>query len=1540
MKEENHIFQGLKKDNHPIRQESKFLWDAHNIRITNREDNTLFTITNEKGTSEPLLSFEGYYVGHCVLGKYLIVFTAYDDGSDNYIYRVEKTNNGYKTIILFYESDVIGGWDPQHPIEAIGVYETELIQKVYWTDGINQPRVINIVKPELKLPEYIEGTKQKLLIDGVNLQGPEFSSNETINNYFKENYPNGFYTKGSFDFVREISLNESIQAYRGEGSGIFSPGTIQYAFSYYNKYEQESNIFYTTPIYYISPTNRGGNPEETVSNFFTIEILGADINFEYVRIYSIHRTSLDAVPVIKIVEDVPIIKNYKYQLAEDIIFIDNGAKGSTIDPTQLLYVGGRSLVAGCITSKDNTLFLGNIELLKKEKDIEDIIKGTDYEVSEEFLISIADTDSKVSTYYHYNSPLGNEYYAGFKANEFYRCGIQYQTSDGTWSNPIFIDDLELNTTPIPTNGNILSRSINFFNPKELMDAGIKRLRACVVFPKTYERDIICQGVLCPTLYSAYGRHTDSPYAVSSWFFRPTMDTTEFEDGNNIYSGASIQFQHNKPLFTGAKRGAEIQNMIDDSTITDATKITSDNYNKYKSYYFVDENIVTFHSPDLEFDPQLQLLDWSNTKLRIIGMAPLGAISGDIDIQTKTPVVYETDSTAAGFIHESIGYQTRNNKFINGGLVSGLFYESGILDNEFNIGVTKHFMVYPWNRSGSLNNDSNRPDDKGTKSAVLLKKVISNLKYFQQNIPINEVFEYNITTPTMFSGTELSIVKLSPTYLKKDVPYMGNVDTMTTTPEKYPFYVGDTFHDTPTALSGVSSKNKPLINNTTDPVRIKYKSSPHLVFSLSSDTPNQIKLLPRHASIGGTLNGNFTFPSWQNVGSSDGSNDNKNTYDGDILFVGPVNSVIYNIFSDNKSYEAVGSHIYMYKDGKASIGYGVKYSSGKALFSYKGHEGKILRIVKNYTRKSRSSDKFPGISEDQWKNDIYIGETKYYRVNKDEDTEDMYCYTLQDIKAPSPTGTTFTFKQSVFGSKDDKVKPYLLLAEIYRESSLSNKFGGTSEEALKQNLWVPAGRVITLKDTKDSNGDSIPVVVPFEYGDTWYSRYDCLKTYPFTQEDENKVVEIGSFMCETRVNIDGRYDRNRGQLSNLNMTPQNFNLLNNIYSQKDNYFNYRILDDDYYKQNKFSNQITWSKEKHAGEDTDTWTNITLASTLDMDGEKGEVTALKSWNEYLLGFQERSLSRIMFNSRVQIPVTDGVPIEITNGGKVDGSTIISDAIGCNNKWSIATTPYGVYFLDSTTDNIYNFNGKLNNLSESKGMNWWVRQNHSINLWQPINYNTETLNGVRTFYDSKYKDVYFTPGPVIESMTQPEALCFSEFFDQFVSLMSYGGVQAMFNYIDGFYSLKSDGETLKLYQNFTGKYNNIFGKDVDWSLSFISNENPTITKIFDTIEMRADIWDSKGNLLNICPISYIGAKNEYQEGLFRSWLTEEEKKQDIKKSLGMKKRFRVWRGLIPRNNNTRQRMRNLWSEISIGRTTLDVDTDKNSKVQIHDISINYTV
>lgn len=79
----------MRRDNHPIRQDNRFLWDARNIRFTAVDDNTLMSITNEKGTSGPLVVFPGSYRGHCMIGKYLVVFICSSDGLSK-IYRIDK----------------------------------------------------------------------------------------------------------------------------------------------------------------------------------------------------------------------------------------------------------------------------------------------------------------------------------------------------------------------------------------------------------------------------------------------------------------------------------------------------------------------------------------------------------------------------------------------------------------------------------------------------------------------------------------------------------------------------------------------------------------------------------------------------------------------------------------------------------------------------------------------------------------------------------------------------------------------------------------------------------------------------------------------------------------------------------------------------------------------------------------------------------------------------------------------------------------------------------------------------------------------------------------------------------------------------------------------------------------------------------------------------------------------------------------------------------------------------------------------------------
>ena len=463
----------------------------------------------------------------------------------------------------------------------------------------------------------------------------------------------------------------------------------------------------------------------------------------------------------------------------------------------------------------------------------------------------------------------------------------------------------------------------------------------------------------------------------------------------------------------------------------------------------------------------------------------------------------------------------------------------------------------------------------------------------------------------------------------------------------------------------------------------------------------------------------------------------------------------------------------------------------------------------------------------------------------------------------------------------------------------NRFGGKTEEALLNNRWIVSGDPIDINDSGR---------IEFLQGDTYLQRYDCLKTYPFTLEDMNTVVEMVSFYCETHINIDGRYDRNRGNVTNLAITPSIFNLYNPIYSQSNNYFTYQYLN-EISSLNDFPNIITWTFEKILCNVVDNLTKINVATTLDLDGDKGEVTSLNTYNDEIFCFQRRGLSNILFNSRVQIPTSDGLPIEITNGLKVSGKRYISNTIGCTNKWSIAESPSGLYFIDNETNSLYLFNREIVSLSDKLGFRQWISA-HNVHVdWEPVGY-----NNYRSFYDKNNNDVYFT--------YKDHCLCYSELINQFTSFMSYERVPAMFNVSSEFYAFK-DG---KMWEQFAGDYNMFFGEYKPFSITFVANAEEPNDKIFNTVEFRADSWDGD-NLMSNKTFDTLDVWNEYQHGT--TLLT-----NLLGHPSPLKKKFRVWRANIPRAIvNNRDRIRNTWAYIKLG-----MNTPNTYRTEFHDAIIHY--
>lgn len=1237
---EQHVVTGMSRDSSVAQHNPNLVYDARNIRITTKDGkNSLLSVTNERGTKVMEVTgnqMTGIPIGSAALGQYIVIFTHLQNPevgvSPDHIYRCTIYNDGTPADVTTIFSGT-ANFHENYPIETLPVYETESIQKVYWVDGRNQPRMINIVT---------EST-----ITDVDL----------------------------LNFSREVELLHTFSVTKYSTGGEFPVGTIQYAFSYFTKFGQESRLVDIGPMYYLSPQETGLDATEIANCSFEITINRPDHKFDFVRLYSIIRTTANAAPQCRIVEDFAINKDVVVGDTDDVVVItDNGIKGKTYNATSMYFIGGEELIANTLAQKDNTLFLGNIKINRPNASnvVLDSEGGTAHTIRY-YVNGYADgsinqstfgnavgnivgdnmgyspDDNRVPTlatkYYDYNqnNNRSSYYIKRFKYLETYRLGFIAQYKNGQWSEPVWVGDFANNYTPDVGAGRYRTGCFHLNMPQniitKLMDAGFKRIAPVVVYPQVHERTTVMQGLLCPSMYNKKDRDDNSPYAQSSWFFRMFQGIDPNGEGGSYY-------WHGAPIGGSDTIRGEIQ-CIDTSS---------------EGMYRMDGNIVTFHSPDIECVDVSQNTDLEGVGLRIVGFA---SVSTDLsnypyDLSKVARVVdrfIETenvgiDTEASQVIPmKNVGYPYYSmndychplyfDRFINNSKEDEVVKLSALWDWSQSLPVVVQnpsaaFITYPWHRSGSLNNQQaltakQKAEGFNTRTAMLKRNITANAwfansKYFNpvgQSAP-NVRTASDIYKPKIFNADQLAGVKVASG--DDAFVYYGNIDKILTSDTgKYKIYAGWLANIENLDLTTIVTKSenawKTIIDGGdsrwiafgyndgdndkvltgTDPVSMKYKSSPHIVLKFKKDANSNVLHVPMHAKD----NTNLAFTNSGSAGSG------------------------------------------------------------------------------------------------------------------------------------------------------------LWIAELVRSVDANTRFGGKTEQAFMANDWIRCGNSVRLDTWYHATS-----YLDYQQGDCYIQRYDCLKTYPFTNEDINSVIETMSTTLETYVNLDFRYDSNRGSGRNIVLSPQNFNLYNHLaYEQVNNFFTYHGLDFDRFSDNEFPSTITWSLEKHLGEDIDTWASIDGNNTIELDGAFGKVNKLINYNNDIYCFQNIGFSQLLFNSRVQIPTSDSTPIEITNGMKMDGKRYISTKIGCTNKWSIIETPMGLYFIDDILRTTYLFNGQLSDLSTNKGMKSWMNSSCAQATWNP-----KSFSNCRAFYDKVGKDVYWVYKDI--------ALVYSEVLGQYMSFMDYGSVPLIEN------------------------------------------------------------------------------------------------------------------------------------------------------------------
>ena len=1524
-----HSFTGMQQDVAVSKHPANTLSDARNIRLTKREGSTLLTLTNEKGTQWTQTELSGEYLGHCLLGSSLVLFSKKETKDEenvvqesiDYIQVVELDDgekltptqeNQIKTLFtgnLNFQLD--------HPIEAIASYENESIRKVYWTDGINQPRVINI---------GAKGT------DIEEVKHTEFSNWQYIP-----------YT--GYDFARTLQLNEKVTVRKLLGaSGMFPAGVLQYAFTYYTKHGQESAIFYTTPLLYTSYRERGGSPEDTVENAFEITVQNVDRNFEFLRIYSIMRTSINGTPLCKRVQDIEITAN-------TLTFTDTGTEGNTVDPTELLYKGGEQIACETIEQKDGTLFLGNLTLkresLRKWKvgaieETEEPISNPSPEpadaLDDDDELHGSPSETVISHDWNIKHPIAIEW---SKDTNPGTSGGSEGSGGGNSSSGNTEGNTGDNQGDETQEGNIGSdtaqtifggRITNNISEGDTFEKMVK---------KTTEIENSTRSFFSPRVFKGSYDYSNQLTAYDATAFSTGkynyVPPAGFKKGETYRCG--VQFQHETGVWS------------DPIWIADVPVTNQPSINNNDQIAVPTITVPTFEAK-LKKETAEWLLSAGYRKVRAVVVFPEMQDRHIVCQGVCNPVIKKPN------------YNLNDLENIETTLQSSWFFRFyGINPGESLVNNDK-FVIPTFSDKLKYTNSDGDPANSlvpGEMRRVEIQGSFNEANQMGVMWDVNTmhspdiVFEdtYLLTDFTNMSTRQVG--KSTVAYTFSDINIQTSTPTIKDLGSGFIHRMGT--HDKSYGIVSGLFYEDFLVDDYND----GYEAIRTMNFPV-----------------------NFLVYPWQRSGSL--NNDVKRPQGKGITTAELKQKIISNLrYANTEYFETVGEDkAFSNNNFKTSVFSGtydelIRTSiNNNNIKFYKGNVDTLL--IPDY--RDGSYFAFDGTSistKDEpntgFKSNVALRTTagSYDGQTQTDVAANIWGYDFTENEWVDKHMTNMGIGEDdhSLGAQKGSVRmkykstPHIVFDNRYFESggvvshrnnfdslihglpvleftqTPINPFGGTSEDALKANIWLPCGEPVRLDYFV--NNEYVPFY--YSYGDTYYQRWDCLKTYAYAEDDINQIVEIGSFMLETHINIDGRYDRNRGQVNNLYMSPRNFNLLNKVYSQRDNFFSYKILDSSYYVNNAFPNQVTWTKEKKAGADTDLWTNITLASTLDMDGSKGRITSLNSWNNYLFCFQEKGISVINFNARVQIPVSDGVPIEITNGYKVDGYRYLNDSIGCSNKFSIKETPSGVYFIDSIKSDLYTLSEGMTDLSEGLGMRKWFSEGNP----------TGSSKVLRTLYDNVHNDVY--------CVTDSESLCFSEAIKNFTSFMDYDDIKLIESCGGEIYTLKGN----RIYKMFAGNYNNFFGDYYKpeglgwiirdnykpWWFSFISNGSSdsmmTLDKIFSNLDYRLDFFDEYDNYLPDETFDYFKAWDEYQQ------TTDKNPEDDEAKNLNglsggislakpftqgnPQKKFRMWRLQVPRalknDKPSLDRIRNPWCQFTLGKLK-----PLNYKAILQDLSVMYYI
>jgi hypothetical protein len=387
----------------------------------------------------------------------------------------------------------------QNELDVVANYENEDIIKLYWTDGVQNLKSINVLNPSTNI-SIIEKTDllpaQTALVTGGNVK----------------------------------------------------PGNVQYTYSLFNINGAQSIIAPLSRMISVSKPSEGF--ESTQDTGLSIQLsISVTTNYEYIRIYRVHFLEKDQTPEIRLIVEDKFGSSYS--------FVDAGNEGiSSSSEFELVSIGGRDLVVNTMAVKRNRLFVANYKINNFNPDIDTRAfghelnsinyrvknaDGSDSAIRTDFSTLIPGKEHdcinfdqivygrmKSTSYFGVTGPnvqirfkaismtgeLARFNYPSLKQGETYRFGIVFYNNYGQPSPAKWVCDYKIpyaewkeSYWPLMTltsAGQTLATSL-----------GCTKYQIVMVERKEWDRSVISQGFLVPGV-----RYSDPPATLYDNYYRP------------------------------------------------------------------------------------------------------------------------------------------------------------------------------------------------------------------------------------------------------------------------------------------------------------------------------------------------------------------------------------------------------------------------------------------------------------------------------------------------------------------------------------------------------------------------------------------------------------------------------------------------------------------------------------------------------------------------------------------------------------------------------------------------------------------------------------------------------------------------------------------------------------------------------------------------------------------------------------------------------------------------------------------------------------